>query len=69
LAVDEIFATAIALGGTLSGEHGIGMAKMKYLKSELNQSGLNLIRTVKEALDPDYLLNPGKMLAVPEVVA
>jgi len=69
LAVDEIFATAIALGGTLSGEHGIGMAKMKYLKSELNQSGLDLIRTVKEAMDPDYMLNPGKMLPVPEVVA
>lgn len=45
------------------------MAKMKYLKSELNQSGLDLIRTVKEAMDPDYLLNPGKMLPVPEVLA
>jgi glycolate oxidase len=69
LAVDEIFALAVALGGTLSGEHGIGMAKMKYLNSELGQSGLSLLKTIKEALDPDYLLNPGKMVPAPEVVA
>ena len=61
-AVDEIFAAALALGGTLSGEHGIGVAKMKYLKDELGESGLNLMRRVKEALDPDYLLNPAKMV-------
>lgn len=61
-AVDEIFAAALSLGGTLSGEHGIGMAKMKYLESELGKSGLNLMRSLKEALDPDYLLNPGKMV-------
>jgi glycolate oxidase len=69
LAIDEIFATALALGGALSGEHGIGMAKMKYLGNELGQSGLDLMRTIKEALDPDYLLNPGKMIPLPEVVA
>ena len=69
LAVDEIFATALRLGGTLSGEHGIGMAKMKYLSDELGQSGLDLMRTMKEALDPDYLLNPGKMVPLPEVLA
>ena len=69
LAVDEIFATALELGGTLSGEHGIGMAKMKYLSDELGQSGLDLMRTMKEALDPDYLLNPGKMVPLPAVLA
>jgi glycolate oxidase len=63
-AVDEIFAVALKLGGTLSGEHGIGMAKMKYLKDELGESGLNLMRRVKEALDPDYMLNPAKMVPV-----
>ena len=63
-AVDEIFAAALKLGGTLSGEHGIGMAKMKYLKDELGESGLNLMRRVKEALDPDYMLNPAKMVPV-----
>jgi glycolate oxidase len=63
-AVDEIFAAALKLGGTLSGEHGIGMAKMKYLQDELGESGLNLMRRVKEALDPDYMLNPAKMVPV-----
>lgn len=66
-AIDEIFATALALDGTLSGEHGIGIAKMKYLGNELGQSGLNLMRSVKEALDPEYLLNPGKMVPLKEV--
>ena len=66
-AVDEIFAAALSMGGTLSGEHGIGMAKMKYLGDELGTSGLNLMRSVKESLDPHYLLNPGKMAPLKEV--
>ena len=66
-AVDEIFAAALEFGGTLSGEHGIGVAKMKYLVDELGQSGLGLMRSIKESLDPEYLLNPGKMVPVREV--
>ncbi|MEI6208060.1 MAG: FAD-linked oxidase C-terminal domain-containing protein [Desulfuromonadales bacterium] len=66
-AIDEIFATALALDGTLSGEHGIGMAKMKYLGNELGRSGLNLMRSIKESLDPEYILNPGKMVPLREV--
>ena len=66
-AVDEIFQVALDFGGTLSGEHGIGMAKMRYLGNELGDSGLNLLRSIKESLDPDYLLNPGKMVPVREV--
>ena len=65
-AVDEIFATALSFGGTLSGEHGIGMAKMRYLGDEIGESGLSLMRSVKEALDPHYLLNPGKMVPAKE---
>jgi glycolate oxidase len=65
-AVDEIFATALSFGGTLSGEHGIGMAKMRYLGDEIGESGLRLMRSVKEALDPHYLLNPGKMVPAKE---
>ena len=42
---------------------------MKYLSDELGQSGLDLMRTMKEALDPDYLLNPGKMVPLPAVLA
>lgn len=61
-AVDEIFEAALKLGGTLTGEHGIGMAKMRYLGWELGEDGLEVMRKVKEALDPKYLLNPGKMV-------
>jgi len=66
-AVDEIFQMALSFGGTLSGEHGIGIAKMKYLGDELGQSGLNLMRSIKESLDPEYVLNPGKMVPPREV--
>jgi glycolate oxidase len=61
-AVDEIFDAALSFGGTLSGEHGIGIAKMKHLGNEIGQSGLNLMKSIKESLDPGYLLNPGKMV-------
>ena len=61
-AVDEIFEAALKLGGTLTGEHGIGMAKMRYLEWEIGKEGLEVMRKVKEALDPKYLLNPGKMV-------
>ncbi len=66
LAVDEIFATALKFGGTLSGEHGIGLAKMKYLGNEIGDSGLELMRRLKQALDPTYMLNPGKLVPLPE---
>jgi glycolate oxidase len=66
-AVDEIFAAALSLGGTLSGEHGIGIAKMKYLKDELGSSGLEVMRKLKAALDPDNILNPAKMVPCAEV--
>lgn len=61
-AVDEIFHVAISLGGTLSGEHGIGMAKAKYLPLEFGVEGVKLLRDIKEACDPNYILNPGKMV-------
>lgn len=65
-AVDEIFKAAIALEGTLSGEHGIGIGKVKYLPLEFGEAGVNTIRRIKEALDPEYLLNPGKMVTKEE---
>ncbi len=61
-AVDELFEIAVGMGGTLSGEHGIGFAKMKYLELEMGATGVALLRRVKEALDPDFILNPGKMV-------
>jgi glycolate oxidase len=67
-AVDEIFHTALAFGGTLSGEHGIGIAKMKYLGNEIGEAGLDLMRTMKNALDPNHMLNPGKLVPMKEAV-
>jgi glycolate oxidase len=61
-AVDEIFHKAIALGGTLSGEHGIGVAKQKYMELEFGRSGVEVMRRIKKALDPLGLLNPGKLI-------
>jgi glycolate oxidase len=60
-AVKEIFDAAIKLGGTLSGEHGIGLAKASFLKSEVGEAGLYAMRAVKDALDPLGIMNPGKI--------
>jgi glycolate oxidase len=59
--VGEIFAIAVALGGTLSGEHGIGLAKQTYLHKALHPVALEAMRQVKAALDPNDILNPGKI--------
>ena len=61
-AVDDIFAAALNFGGTLSGEHGIGIAKMKYLGDELGRSGLEVMKRIKHALDPNNVLNPAKLV-------
>jgi glycolate oxidase len=60
-AIDEIFSTAINLGGTLSGEHGIGMAKSKYMEMQFGKSGMDVMKKIKQALDPDNIMNPGKV--------
>jgi glycolate oxidase len=60
-AVSEIFEAAISLGGTLSGEHGIGTLKAPYMEMELGEAGLDLMKKVKEAWDPHHILNPGKI--------
>lgn len=61
-AVDEIFQVAIKLGGTLSGEHGIGIAKARFLNWEFGDAGVEVLKHLKEALDPNYRLNPGKIV-------
>ncbi|MDZ7837672.1 MAG: FAD-linked oxidase C-terminal domain-containing protein [Actinomycetota bacterium] len=60
-AIEEIFEATIELGGTLSGEHGIGISKAKYLKLEINDDVFGLMKRVKKAFDPNNILNPGKM--------
>jgi glycolate oxidase len=60
-AVEEIFKTVLALGGTLSGEHGIGLAKAAYLPWELDPVNLAVMKKIKDLLDPNHILNPGKI--------
>ncbi len=57
----EIFEKAIALGGTITGEHGVGLAKKRFLPALIGQVGLNVHREVKRAFDPNMILNPGKI--------
>lgn len=61
-AMDEIFGTAIKLGGTLSGEHGIGLGKLKYMEDQFGPVAMESMRTIKRALDPNLILNPGKLV-------
>jgi glycolate oxidase len=63
LAFEEIIAAALALGGTVTGEHGIGLLKMGGLVQELSPAVMDLHRAVKLALDPHGILNPGKVIA------
>jgi len=63
-AVKEIFTETIKLGGTLSGEHGIGLSKAAYLGMELSPEVMNTMKKIKRLFDPNNILNPGKIFAV-----
>jgi len=58
----KVFELALALGGTLSGEHGIGIAKRDFMAQAFSPATLATMRAIKQALDPDGILNPGKVL-------
>jgi D-lactate dehydrogenase (cytochrome) len=60
--VDRLVSRALAMGGTCTGEHGVGIGKMRFLEAEHGREGVDLMRTIKQALDPDNLMNPGKVL-------
>jgi glycolate oxidase len=60
-AVDEIFAEAIAMEGSITGEHGVGLVKLRYLERQLGAEHLALLRRIKAAFDPNGILNPGKL--------
>lgn len=60
-AVEELFSLTLSLGGTLSGEHGVGIAKLPFVKMELGPKALEAMKRIKEALDPNGILNPGKV--------
>jgi glycolate oxidase len=59
--VPEIFMASLALGGTLSGEHGIGLLKRPYMERALGPLSIEVQRKIKQSLDPMDILNPGKM--------
>jgi glycolate oxidase len=65
LAADAVFRAAIALGGTLTGEHGIGVLKRRWLVDELGEDQWELQRGIKGVFDPSGILNPGKIFDVP----
>jgi glycolate oxidase len=60
-AADELFLDALRLGGTLTGEHGVGLLKRRWLKQELGDDSYELQRQVKRVFDPQGILNPGKV--------
>ncbi|MGK5115113.1 FAD-binding oxidoreductase [Geodermatophilus sp. CPCC 205506] len=61
-AFDDILELGLALGGTITGEHGVGSIKVDWLEREVGPVSLEVHRSIKGALDPDGLLNPGKVL-------
>ena len=62
IAFDEIMDAALALGGTVTGEHGVGVLKARHLAEQLGPDVLDVTRRVKDALDPLHILNPGKWI-------
>ncbi len=60
---DQLVARALRLEGTCTGEHGVGLHKMDYLKTETGLGAVNMMRTIKHALDPDNIMNPGKIFS------
>jgi glycolate oxidase len=67
MAIKEIFDYCIELGGTLTGEHGIGIVKAPFMEKEFKKEGLSLFRDIKKTLDPENKLNPNKIVGAKEV--
>ena len=60
-AMGEIFALALEMGGTITGEHGVGSAKLPYLEARLGSVQMELQRSIKKVFDPQGILNPGRL--------
>ncbi|MCD4720964.1 MAG: FAD-binding protein [Desulfobacula sp.] len=60
-AVDELFDATLNLGGTITGEHGVGMTKINYLPREIGATQIELMKGIKRVFDPQNILNPGKI--------
>ena len=63
-AFDDIMVIALELGGTITGEHGVGTMKMELLERELGQRSIEVHRAIKKAFDPQGILNPGKVFTL-----
>jgi glycolate oxidase len=60
-AFEEIFLAAIDLGGTITGEHGVGLSKKRFLEKVAGSAGVEVMRKIKSVLDPNNVLNAGKI--------
>lgn len=61
MAFEEIFNYAIKLGGTITGEHGVGLAKKRFLEKQFNKPAIEFMKNIKRVLDPNGILNTGKI--------
>ena len=62
-AIREIFKLTVSLGGTISGEHGIGYSQKTYLPIAIGETELTLMKNIKKTIDPNNIMNPGKIFA------
>ncbi len=60
---NELYEETLRLGGTITGEHGVGLAKKKYLEKMMSRPEMQVMRSIKKALDPNNILNPGKIFS------
>jgi FAD/FMN-containing dehydrogenase len=58
---EEIYRLALSLGGTITGEHGIGATRRGYLSMALDEMQIDLMRQIRQVFDPNHVLNPGKV--------
>lgn len=63
LAFEEIFKKAVDLGGTITGEHGVGTMKLPYLHLKVGEAGIDVMRSIKQGIDPNNIMNPGKIFS------
>jgi D-lactate dehydrogenase (cytochrome) len=61
----RLVARALAMEGTCTGEHGVGLGKQESLRAELGEEAISVMRDIKHVLDPDNLMNPGKVVPAP----
>ncbi|MEW6163057.1 MAG: FAD-linked oxidase C-terminal domain-containing protein [Nitrospirota bacterium] len=59
--IEKVFKETLELGGTISGEHGIGLTKASYMGMEISETGMSIMRSIKKIFDPKNILNPGKI--------